>query len=283
MRISLVATILECALLGGCGSILGIHDHELAPDATFDGASLGDATGDTSESADGQGEEDAASSDSGRACVPSVCKEAGTVCQDGATVATCAQDANGCFHIASTDGCTSPRPFCSGMAPTAVCSASCSNTCTQGQASCSMGQIAYCALGTNGCWAYGAPGSCPSTRQACTGAAGSAVCQCGADTVCSAAGNACASPTTQATCAMDTQGCFYETSTMPCGASTTCYAGSCTGVCGPGQLSCIGGTPQTCGTKGQWVVARRVAGQPRTAAIASALPRRRAAPPGAKG
>jgi formylglycine-generating enzyme len=38
---------------------------------------------------------------------------------------------------------------------------------------------------------------------------------------------------------------------LACSPNTTCIAGECTGVCGPGQRNCIGNTTQTC-DNGQW-------------------------------
>jgi hypothetical protein len=38
----------------------------------------------------------------------------------------------------------------------------------------------------------------------------------------------------------------------PCTGDQTCVAGTCAGVCGPGQLSCNAQQPRSCGADGQW-------------------------------
>jgi hypothetical protein len=170
-------------------------------------------------------------------CASSICTRSGTVCQDAQTLATCTVDARGCASVVSTSKCPSPQS-CSGVAPAAACALSCSDSCTQGQTSCTSGGLATCMLGSNGCWAYGAPTSC-GVRQTCTGAAGSAACTCNADPVCRAVGAVCASGSTAASCAQDGQGCFYEATSTPC-TNGACSGGvCCTNSCTTGSVSCL--------------------------------------------
>ncbi len=180
-------------------------------------------------------------------CTSSICTQAGDACQNGQTLATCQTDGDGCVYVASTMACPSPQS-CSGMAPSAACALMCTNSCTQGQTSCESEGLAKCTLGTNGCWAYGTPTACPSTRQTCSGQSGSAACTCNVDPTCRALGKTCASSSTLATCAQDSQSCFYEASSSSC--SIGCHAGVCD-VCSSGAQQCNGSTPQTC-VNGQW-------------------------------
>ncbi len=180
-------------------------------------------------------------------CTSSICTQAGDACQNGQTLATCQTDGDGCLYVASTMACPSPQS-CSGMAPSAACALMCTNSCTQGQTSCESEGLAKCTLGTNGCWAYGTPTACPSTRQTCSGQSGSAACTCNVDPTCRALGKTCASSSTLATCAQDSQSCFYEASSSSC--SIGCHAGVCD-VCSSGAEQCNGSTPQTC-VNGQW-------------------------------
>ena len=185
-------------------------------------------------------------------CTASTCTLAGTVCQDAQTVATCTQDADGCLYVASTSSCTMPMS-CSGMAPNAGCSLTCSNSCTQGQTTCMAGGLATCTLGANGCWAYAAPVAC-GARQTCGGTAGTATCSCNTDPTCSAVGMTCASPTSLATCAKDPQGCFYVAMSTTC-SNGACSAGACcTNTCTPGEKTCMPGGLATCvqGANGCW-------------------------------
>jgi len=168
------------------------------------------------------------------ACNASQCTEIGTVCQNNQTVATCAKDADGCFYASSTSPCATPM-FCSGMPPSAACSLTCTNSCTQGQTSCVNDQVATCTLGSDGCYSYGAPAACPSSHQICTGTAGSAACTCSADPTCIAVGDVCATTTTLATCAKDAQNCIYKTGSETC-ASGGCSAAAC----------CASGYQQAC-------------------------------------
>ena len=168
-------------------------------------------------------------------CNASVCTQAGAVCQDSQTVATCAADPDGCLYAASMMSCTMPES-CSGAAPNAMCALTCTSSCSQGQTSCVSGGLATCTLGSNGCWAYGPP-SC-GTHQTCTGAAGSAMCTCNVDPVCSATGMVCANQSTLATCAQDMQGCFYESTSMQCMNGNQCTGGGCS--CPQGTHDCTG-------------------------------------------
>ncbi len=192
-------------------------------------------------------------------CKASACTQGGTLCQDPQTLATCAKDADGCYYVASTSTCAMPKS-CSGMAPGAACSLTCSDSCTQGQTSCVSGGVATCTLGSNGCRAYGAPMAC-GAHQSCTGAAGAAACTCNADPVCSAVGSACANATTLATCAKDAQNCMYESASMTC-TNGACSSGACcTNGCSPGQTTCVNGALATCtlGANGCWAYATAVA------------------------
>jgi sulfatase modifying factor 1 len=189
--------------------------------------------------------------EAGVVCGSSVCAQVGTVCQDNQTLVTCAVDANHCLSVASTSKCNSPQS-CSGMAPNGACSLTCSSSCTQGQTSCVSGGLATCTLGSNGCWAYGAPIACPGTRQACGGTAGAAVCKCNVDALCKAAGSVCTNTTTVANCAADAQGCFYASSSPACAAGTPfCNGAGVCGVCQNGTTRCSFNGVETCGA-GAW-------------------------------
>lgn len=179
-------------------------------------------------------------------CDASPCEQAGTVCQDSATVDTCVKDTNGCLYVASTDPCVSPKS-CGGLAPTAACALTCSNSCTAGQASCVGGDLATCTLGSDGCYALGTPAPCPSTNQSCTGAAGSAMCTCNGST-CTSTGSMCGTSTEQVICSEDSQGCFYQSGTVTC--PYVCSAGVCGGVCVPGTTQCCDMTKGECGATG---------------------------------
>src|SRR5258708_23955451 len=135
------------------------------------------------------------------------------------------------------------------MAPSAACSLTCTDSCSQGQKSCVSGGLATCTLGANGCWAYSTPVACAS-HQSCTGAAGAGACMCNQDPVCTTAGNICTSTTATATCSADPQGCIYKSAAATC-TNQTCVNGQCSGVCAPSQAQCSGATPQTC-VNGTW-------------------------------
>jgi Protein of unknown function (DUF1566) len=201
---------------------IGLQDSSSAPDETSTSPL---ATPDASDSGP-----DAA------VCAASICDQRGTVCQDGQTLATCTVDARGCVAVASASTCSAPES-CSGKAPAAACSLTCSDSCTQGQTSCTPGGLATCALGSNGCWAYGPPAAC-GVRQSCSGAAGSAACTCDVDAVCSAVGAACAGASAAVSCAQDGQGCFYQATSSPC-TNGACSGGiCCTNSCTNGTVSC---------------------------------------------
>jgi len=186
------------------------------------------------------------------ACSASQCTQVGTACQDSQTLATCAKDASGCYYVDSTSTCVMPKS-CSGMLPGALCSTTCTSSCTQGQTSCINGGLATCALGSNGCLSYGGPAAC-GPHQSCTGAAGAAACTCNADPVCSAPGNACANSTTLATCSKDAQNCLYQSGSTACSNGVCSGAACCTNNCTQGQTSCINGALATCalGASGCW-------------------------------
>lgn len=178
-------------------------------------------------------------------CQPSACTQPGKLCQDSQTLATCTQDANGCYQMATTS-CASPQ-VCSGLQPDASCALTCADSCTAAQTTCLQGGKATCTRGTNGCLAFGTPAPC-GPHQTCASSGGSASCACNAS-VCTAAGNTCADSVTLATCASDAQGCFYEASTMTCSAS--CVDAKC--GCTPGSTQCgSGNTTETCAANGTW-------------------------------
>jgi hypothetical protein len=188
------------------------------------------------------------------ACVGTICSEAGEACQGGATVATCAKDANGCLYVASRMTCASPM-VCAGTAPDVACSLKCSNTCTAGQKSCVSTEIATCALGSNGCDSYSPAVACASVNESCTGTAGSASCSCLVDPVCHTVGNTCSSNDTMTTtCAADAQGCIYNAGSKTCTNGACSNGACCTNSCTEGQKTCVSGNIETCtlGSNGCW-------------------------------
>jgi hypothetical protein len=184
-------------------------------------------------------------------CVSTPCEQNGTVCENAQTQATCATDSNNCPYVSATTICSSPAS-CSGTAPTASCSLTCSNSCNQGDTACVSGELATCTLGSNGCWAYGTPAPCKSSYETCTGTAGSAQCLCNPDPICQGAASYCASSSsTVVSCTQDSQSCWYESGTQPCtGGACFGTAGSvscCTNVCAVGTEQCApGGGIETC-------------------------------------
>ena len=191
------------------------------------------------------------------ACTSSICAQAGAVCQDGQTLATCTIDGSSCPYVASTSTCPGAQS-CSGTAPSAACSLTCTSSCTSGQTSCVSGGLATCTLGTNGCWAYGPPATCPSAYQTCTGSAGSAACTCKADAVCTTVGPACVSNSSLASCARDGYGCVYKASSSTCSngacsgpsGSAACCTNTCTIGAAPACLSTSSTQIQACATGG---------------------------------
>jgi hypothetical protein len=148
--------------------------------------------------------------------------------------------------------------MCSGMAPNAACSLTCSDSCSNGQTSCMSGALATCTLGSNGCRAYGTPAACGS-HESCTGSPGSASCTCNVDPNCPTVGAHCASSSSYATCQADpTTGCIYAASTTNCSTTQVCVGGtcacnssSCSGCCNGTQcLLFASQTPSECGTNG---------------------------------
>jgi hypothetical protein len=187
-------------------------------------------------------------------CTASLCTEVESVCEDATTLATCALDADQCAYVASTSICASPES-CSGVAPSAACSLTCTNSCTAGQTSCVSGGLATCILGSNGCYAYGGPVACPSSFQSCTGTAGNAACTCNStSTLCTQAGSVCENSTTLATCGVDESGCSYLASTLTCTSPESCTGSApsascaltCTNACTVGVTECGPGVVQTC-------------------------------------
>lgn len=131
----------------------------------------------------------------------------------------------------------------------------CTNACVQGQQICMGTGLATCAMGQDGCLAYGVPVACPSVRQTCTSSGGTGKCVCKTDSVCTSTvgvNDTCADGSTVAHCGQDPQGCFYEASSTKC-SDQTCYQGACAGVCAPGQNRCSDDrTLQTCSSMGTW-------------------------------
>lgn len=169
-----------------------------------------------------------------------VCSTTSNTCASTSTLATCAKDAQGCFFESGTSACSNGA--CSG-------GACCTNACSSGQTECVGGQIATCALGGNGCYAYGTAAACPGANQTCAGAAGSATCTCTATT------RSCSG-----TCkANDVNACGPSCTvcTAPTGGSVSCNGTSCFPTCTTsGQTNCSGSCvdttsdPNNCGACG---------------------------------
>jgi hypothetical protein len=175
-------------------------------------------------------------------CNASECSEVGTVCQDAQTVATCAKDANGCFYAASTSTCQG-QSTCSGTAPNAACSKTCTDSCTPGQTTCgTVKSLQTCTLGSNGCYSYGPAVAC-GQNQECSGQAGAAACTCFVSSYCgpngTTTGNVCDGTLGYRTCSTDAQGCVYVSHTTGCGTYEQCggAAGSATCTCKPNQCN----------------------------------------------
>jgi formylglycine-generating enzyme required for sulfatase activity len=162
----------------------------------------------------------------GGSCALSECSQAGAQCRDNQTLVSCAIDAMGCPYVQSMETCPMDTPFCAGMSPSAACSSTCSDSCSQGATSCVSGALATCVKGSNGCFAYGTAVPCGS-RQSCTGAPGSAACTCNADPNCSGAGTVCAGAAV-VTCLQDPSGCWYGSVPSLCPSpSPICSNGNC--------------------------------------------------------
>jgi hypothetical protein len=80
-------------------------------------------------------------------CNADTCSTAGKACSSASLIATCAQDAQGCYYQASTATCTNGA--CSGGSGAAAC---CTNACTNGASVClSATSVQACTVGSNGC------------------------------------------------------------------------------------------------------------------------------------
>ncbi len=164
-----------------------------------------------------------------------VCTTAAPACASSTSLATCSTDAQGCVYASAVSTCTS-----------CVAGVCCTNSCVQGQGTCVGGALAICALGSNGCWAYGAPVACVGAHQSCTGAAGAATCACSTAPYCTKGPTggpsaSCVSNATIALCSIDGQGCPYETGTQAC-TNGACSNGSCcVNACTAGQTMCEAG------------------------------------------
>ncbi len=80
-----------------------------------------------------------------------VCYAAGNLCASTSTLATCAEDAQGCFYQSTSKTCSN------GACSAGAC---CSNACTNGAAQCpanSSTEIETCTVGSNGCTAWTTP------------------------------------------------------------------------------------------------------------------------------
>src|SRR5450432_3223792 len=111
-------------------------------------------------------------------CDTDVCDTAtasAAVCEDTATLATCAQDGQGCWYGSSPTSCTNGA--CFGSPGSAQC---CTNACTLSAKQCTGNppKLETCVIpaGSNGCTIWGTPASC-GTNQTCSGAG---VCACSA-------------------------------------------------------------------------------------------------------
>ena len=145
----------------------------------------------------------------------------------------------------------------------------CDNDCTSAShvngatTTCNSGACVYqCVSGYANCGDAGAgcPTSLddPSTCGSCSTVCPMATPYCSAGT---GGGNAsCTSNCSGATPNLCGNACVdNQTDQNHCGVSCgpctnqTCVTGACTGQCAPGQVSCMGAVPQTCGSGGQWV------------------------------
>ena len=164
-------------------------------------------------------------------CASTICNGVGAACQDQQTLATCSTDTDGCVYVSATQACITPDA-CSGAAPSAKCSATCTDACSAGQTACVQGELATCTKGSNGCYAYGAPVAC-GAHQSCTGSAGSASCTCNNAAGCSVVGTVCTSSSAYQSCSKDAQGCWVAYAAITCGTHQ-----SCTGSAGSASCTC---------------------------------------------
>ena len=160
------------------------------------------------------------------------CTGQGFACENGTTLATCGQDAMGCWYPSSTATCTNGA--CFGTAPTAQC---CTNQCTLAATRCGGAGLETCTAQGNGCTAWNAGTAC-GAHQTCTTTGSTSSCTCVADAYCTSTADACSSGTTYVVCGQDADGCYYELGSMTCQANSTCTGGTC--QCKSGYTPCSG-------------------------------------------
>lgn len=171
------------------------------------------------------------------ACALNACgPDGGTACENaGAILDTCSVDSKGCAYVSASGPCPSGE-FCSGQAPNAACSSTCTPSCTSGQTECVTGGLATC-TSVNNCLEWGAAVAC-GPHQQCQGAVGSAQCTCAIDPVCQGAASYCENGTL-VTCTTDSNGCAYQQTSQACssgacevsGSTASCCAQACNGTC----------------------------------------------------
>jgi formylglycine-generating enzyme required for sulfatase activity len=119
--------------------------------------------------------------------VSATCAAVGKVCATTSTLATCAQDAQGCFYESGSTPCTN------GACSVGAC---CTNACTITAGQCVTGGLETCATQSSGCTAWGSPVACPAATPYCSAGACTATppsCQVSAPgtTNCGAASESC--------------------------------------------------------------------------------------------
>jgi formylglycine-generating enzyme required for sulfatase activity len=90
------------------------------------------------------------------------CTAVGNVCATTSTLATCAQDAQGCFYESASTPCTN------GACSVGAC---CTNACTIGAGQCVTGGLETCATQSNGCTAWASAVTCPAGTPNCNAGA----------------------------------------------------------------------------------------------------------------
>jgi len=231
MRLS---ALLGVVALVGCGTILGIEDHQLAPDG-----------GSPDATAEGGG------TDSGADV---------TVAAEGGSDAATETGADGGQDATLADAGASPDG--TSQADASGDGGACTNGCTQGAVQCATGggAVQTCTMQPSGCAQWTTSTSC-GPNQACTGTGSASACAC-VPSICTGAGAACQDGQTLATCTVDGNGCPYVHSTAPCPSSESCSGTppsaacslTCSSSCSQGQTACVSGGLATCtqGGNGCW-------------------------------